>query len=330
MIKYSIIVPVYNVELYIEDCINSILNQTYQNFELILIDDGSIDNSLSICKSFIRPNVFVYSQSNAGHTLTRLKGLSYASGEYVVFVDSDDLLKEDFLELANEAIIKDNVDLVVGSIFKYIDGFIDVNSYHNLYVDKVYNYQDIVNLIYPSLLMTKKGDYFPRSLCAKVIKKDIAIKALESVPKEIRIGEDSLCVILMFKYIKSLVIKSSISYYYRQRTTSITKRTSDNEISLSAYSVKFLLSNIEGDLSIFKDQVSRYITMRVYSAISISLRTCSTSYALKQYNKLVKDNNLKLLINHSKFSSLKLTLKKLLVKYKLFFIIKLISRRDVK
>lgn len=96
----SIIVPVYNVELYLNRCIRSILKQTYKNFELVLINDGSDDNSGSICDYFLQIDnrVIVEHQANKGQSLARNKGINIANGEYISFIDSDDWIKPAMIE----------------------------------------------------------------------------------------------------------------------------------------------------------------------------------------------------------------------------------------
>ena len=98
MDKISVIVPAYNAENYVSNCIESILRQSYSYFELILIDDGSIDNSLNICKEYEKrdPRIKVYTQPNSGPSTARNKGLKNITGTYITFVDSDDFIDENF------------------------------------------------------------------------------------------------------------------------------------------------------------------------------------------------------------------------------------------
>lgn len=99
--KYSIIMPVYNVENYIEQCINSIIKQTYHNYELLIIDDGSTDNSINIAKKMTKNlnNVKILTKKNGGLSDARNFGLDYATGDFVWFVDSDDYIRNDALEI---------------------------------------------------------------------------------------------------------------------------------------------------------------------------------------------------------------------------------------
>lgn len=115
MQKISIIVPVYNVERYINRCIDSILKQTYDNFELILIDDGSPDNCGQICEDYtkIDSRVQCIHQKNAGLSGARNAGLKIATGDYICFVDSDDAIHEDYLRVLVDTIESQHADVAV-------------------------------------------------------------------------------------------------------------------------------------------------------------------------------------------------------------------------
>ena len=113
--KFSLIIPVYNVENYIEECLNSILNQEYNNFEVIIINDGSTDNTGVICEEFSKKHNFtkVFHQVNAGVSVARNKGIDLASGDYIWFVDGDDLIEKNALVSLDNLLKKYNYDLDV-------------------------------------------------------------------------------------------------------------------------------------------------------------------------------------------------------------------------
>ena len=132
-IAVSVIVPVYNVEKYLSRCIDSILNQTLKNIEIILIDDGSIDESLSICREYEQhnDNIMVFHQENMGLTAVRRKGLSLAKGEYTICVDSDDYILENTCEEMYTYCKENNLKLLIADYFlikdnacKIIKGFL--------------------------------------------------------------------------------------------------------------------------------------------------------------------------------------------------------------
>ena len=110
----SVIVPVYNVEKYLSRCIDSILNQSYKNIELILVDDGSKDNSGNICDEYagMDNRISVIHKENGGQSAARNIALDCASGEYITFVDSDDYIYIDFIKIMYETILKNNCDIV--------------------------------------------------------------------------------------------------------------------------------------------------------------------------------------------------------------------------
>ena len=119
MIKVSIIVPVYNVEKYIERCLKSLVNQTMQEIEILIINDGTKDNSMDVCNKYAKVDdrIKIYNKENEGLGLTRNYGIKRALGEYVCFVDSDDYVDVDMCQkLYNEA-KKNNADIVYGGIF---------------------------------------------------------------------------------------------------------------------------------------------------------------------------------------------------------------------
>ncbi|MDD2435429.1 MAG: glycosyltransferase [Bacilli bacterium] len=114
-IRFSIIIPIYNVEYYIIDCLESIDHQDYKNFEVILVNDGSTDKSKELCEEFIKfkDNYTLYNQENQGTSVARNNGIKVAKGEYLIFMDSDDLLNEGSLTSVDKEIGNSNVDILV-------------------------------------------------------------------------------------------------------------------------------------------------------------------------------------------------------------------------
>lgn len=117
MEKISIIIPVYNSEKYIKKCIDSILEQTYKSYEIIVINDGSTDSSLKVINSLFNKNkkvIKVIDQKNIGIAKTRNKGISLATGKYIMFIDNDDWIDNDYLENYISMIEEENADIVIG------------------------------------------------------------------------------------------------------------------------------------------------------------------------------------------------------------------------
>ena len=129
MPEFSIVVPIYNVEGYLKKCLDSILNQTFVDYEIILVNDGSTDQSLSIIKEYMSkyPDIKLINQENKGLSEARNSGLKEARGNYVLFVDSDDFIDKDLLLNLNESIIN-NPDLVRFQLRVVSDKTIDINE----------------------------------------------------------------------------------------------------------------------------------------------------------------------------------------------------------
>lgn len=134
----SIIVPVYNVEKYISECIESIINQTYKNLEIILVNDGSTDNSLKICNTYKDKDdrILIIDKRNGGLSDARNYGINIARGKYFCFIDSDDYVDEKYVELLYKAIKENNVDLALCNIVSVNDDKIALEkfTYDNSYI----------------------------------------------------------------------------------------------------------------------------------------------------------------------------------------------------
>ena len=116
----SVIVPVYNIELYIEECIKSILNQTYGKIEILLIDDGSTDRSGEICRKYaqIDSRIKVLRKENGGLSSARNYGMNYAMGDYYLFVDGDDTVEEDICQKLWDLLKKENAEIVISALYR--------------------------------------------------------------------------------------------------------------------------------------------------------------------------------------------------------------------
>jgi len=219
----SIIVPVYNVEKYISQCVDSILAQTYSNFEVILVDDGSKDRSPEICDKYaqIDSRVLVVHKENGGQNSAIKTGLQHANGEYLFFVDSDDWLEANALEMLYRLIKEHNADLSVGNAFRERDCTYAF-PLHNC-EEGVYDRQKIEMLIFPDLLIRMTSSKFcvAPSRCGRLFKKELVLQVLKYCDEEIRLGEDKL---LTFPYImlcQKIAFTNVCLYHYRDNSASI-------------------------------------------------------------------------------------------------------------
>ena len=116
-IFFSIVIPAYNAEEYILECIDSLKNQTYKNFEVIVVDDGSKDNTSAVCNSLSEKykdiRIKAVHQTNQRQIAARMNGIDHSEGKYIMFLDADDKLVENSLEVIHNAIVKYNTDIII-------------------------------------------------------------------------------------------------------------------------------------------------------------------------------------------------------------------------
>lgn len=220
---FSVIVPVYNVEPYLEACLDSILGQTCKDFELILVDDGSTDGSAKLCDQYASMASFikVIHKTNGGLVSARQAGVRVAEGDYCVAIDSDDWVASDYLELFKNSIDSYSPDIVCTGIC-LVDGEKRSYSYPALEPGR-YDREAIVNRVFPRLIQSSRAESFEPNICSKAIKKEIYRQCQLAVNRDIRNGEDSACTIPCFYNSNSLHVVKGCGYYYRYNRASMTK-----------------------------------------------------------------------------------------------------------
>lgn len=213
----SVIVPVYNAEKYLEKCIESILNQNFDNYELILVNDGSSDKSGAICEKYAIDNNHVkyIAQENQGHTIARNNGLSIAEGEYVIFVDSDDWIEHNLLSDCYKKVIEyGNLDIILYGYKRVGDNF--ETEKPQPYNEGVYDLENIKDKILPSILTSGRF-----SLSERMTKKEIIMKYQDYVDPKIKLGEDMLCCTLALSNAQKIYVSKEMYYNYFQHTGSV-------------------------------------------------------------------------------------------------------------
>lgn len=266
----SIIVPVYNVEKYLDRCIQSILNQTYKNYELILIDDGSSDHSSEICDSYANnyQHIKVIHKKNEGLGLTRNVGITNANGNYIMFIDSDDTIHPDLLKVCNEELSKGYDTIIFG--YNRINENDQITSTFQ-YEDKSYKGKEIkVNLL-PKLIGSSPSghDSIAVSACGVLYSKDIISKNKLMFKSERKIISEDLIWNLEY-LIRSQSVKISNKSFYNYRFTegSLTKKYIKNRFCL----VKDLY-NLEIDY-LEKYGILAHTEIRLKKQFFIYLRMC--------------------------------------------------------
>lgn len=208
----SVIVPIYNVEKYLDKCVDSIINQTYKNLEIILVDDGSPDNCPKMCDDYAKKDsrIKVVHKENGGLSDARNAGMKVATGEYVSFIDSDDYISLDFYETLLQTMIDNDSDIVECSVVKFYE-----NEKFDEYSDdlKVTNYETVDAL---DGLISENP--FKQHVWNKLYKSSVALDIPYAVGK---LNEDEFWTYQVFGKAKKVTRINQTMYYYFQRNGSI-------------------------------------------------------------------------------------------------------------
>lgn len=220
----SVIVPVYNVEKYLEGCINSLVSQTYKNLEIILVDDGSTDESGLICDKFAKNDcrIKVIHKENGGVSSARNTGIDVASGDYIGFVDSDDYIAEDMYEYLLELSLKHNVSIV---------------QCGRIYTNKVYSGRISPKQEEEKLRFVDKETALHELLCAKSVRSSLWSKLykkelFEAVRLDTSLvnGEDGIANYQLISQTDKILVSNKPCYYYYSRENSCTKGSVNEKI----------------------------------------------------------------------------------------------------
>lgn len=231
--KVDIIIPVYNKEKYIRNCIDSILNQTHKNFNLILVDDGSIDSSGEICKNYqkIDKRVKYVYQPNGGQIPARRRGLEYVETEFVLFIDADDWIEENYLEILIKNLYEYDFkcDLLTSGII------VDENDNSSMVLDGVeegiYKGKEIDSLKERFIFdeVSQKSGIL-HVMPGKIFKTDIISRILNGINEKLTFGEDGITVFAHLLESECVVVSSYAGYHYIQYEDSIWHSFSENDV----------------------------------------------------------------------------------------------------
>ncbi|PCJ95895.1 MAG: glycosyl transferase [Flavobacteriaceae bacterium] len=223
-VKISVIVPIFRIEKYLPKCIDSLLDQSFLDFELILVDDGSPDNCPKICDDYakIDNRIKVIHKKNGGLLSARKEGLNNAEGKYISYVDGDDWVDKYYLDTLFKLAEANDSDLVVTGHFREFDGKIETIKPKMV---GIYNERELKSSIIPNAIYN--GEFCEHGISTyvwnKLFKRELLCDVLFDVPNEIVMGEDAAITFGYLAISKSLVISRIPLYYYRQRHDSIVK-----------------------------------------------------------------------------------------------------------
>ena len=285
----SIIVPVYNVQNSVARCLESICAQTWKNIEIILVNDGSRDESFSVCEQFREkdPRIVLVDKSNSGVSDTRNCGMTLASGKYVQFVDSDDYIEPDFTERLVTAAETNNADLVIAPYWMVIPansckvGQALESLQENLGIeekrpDDVREYGFLPEGVYDRdtfalRLMEKPASFFYSVLWNKLYRRDILVDNHLQFTSEVRWAEDLVFNLEYILYANVFVSIPKAGYHYVQNTQSICH----TQINLA--------SIVQNKLQVFRYYKDLYTKLGLYDKVQPQLYKFLTAFSENAY-----------------------------------------------
>ena len=285
----SIIVPVYNCEKYIGTCIESIVTQSYKNIEVIIIDDGSIDNTYKIIKEYINNDkrIKYFTQENSGPSVARNRGIEKANGEYLIFIDSDDFIEKIYVEKLVNEIQSEGLDIACC-------GYIDKSKYGIVKLNDFWINKDELNKQeFLSCVCNGVGGV----LWAKIFRKDIIIENKIRMNPKIFMSEDLIFILEYCKYINRIgVINECLYHYNRLNYSSISSNIDINYLEnyiLLISKISELLTELKFDF----DKINKIKALKVQDLINKVLISETYKYLeLKDKDKFV--SNLKLILEN--------------------------------
>lgn len=293
--KFSIIIPIYNVEKYVEQCLESVDGQSYEDYEIILVNDGSTDASEAICKSFVansNRNYQIINQANGGLSAARNTGLAAAKGQWIVFVDSDDYISTDLLKNLDAAMAKNDADL-----YTFNHNRIDANG--NFVAKKLYAVEN-------ARLSFKSEAEMTKYICDEFLNYGLGWEAWGMIYKRSIIEENNisfqdtkdvfaedLCFALQYlMHVNSIYVLCDLLYNYRIRPGSLLETLDSKSVLPRIYNLAeyiYTSGTITGSLK--KSFPKLYRTMIDYHI----------KYNLKNVSKEQIEEELRLLESSTKY-----------------------------
>ncbi len=326
---FSIVVPIYKVEKYLRCCVESILTQSCDDFELILVDDGSPDNCPQICDEYASKDsrVKVVHKQNGGHSSARRAGLKIAQGDYVMFIDSDDYVLPDYLETFALPIQEKGAEVVC------MEGMI--SSQTSIIAQPMcckagfYDRAKMEKEIFPILIEDIYGKKISASICAKAFKKQLIEPVLNKIDSRIIIGEDLICSKSCIFIAQSLYITDKNLYFYRENPQSLTRSKKVRTWIELDLRVKAMAETFK-DKS-FAPQLSRETVRVLFNVVCSQFnRKEKTKIIVKDIKDNLNNDYYQQAIKNCKSKDKKLQFARFALKYKLFWLIKIYNKMKYK
>ena len=284
----TIIVPIYNVEKYLRQCLDSVLNQTYQNFECLLINDGSPDNSAGICKEYVDKDArfHYFEKENGGLASARNFGIKYSKGKYITFIDSDDWVESDYLEVLHSKIKEYNTDFVISSYKKFDmdEDCFYLHIWDQDYYERIWTSQELLSQLpnlenYDGSYTVSWGKLFKRSIFDEIL-----------FNEQRKFGEDFECSFKLYLSMTSCLYIHKALYNYRLHSESmlgqvVTERQLMDDIEIRVGRLPYLI--VRGiDSSPYISNLKSFIQYRINEKEKVGLEN---SNAIQMYQEILRN-----------------------------------------
>ena len=334
MSKLSIIVPVYNAEKYLKECLDSILGQTFTDFELILIDDGSSDRSGTICDEYALKDerVKVIHQENHGVTFSRQLGASVAEGDFVTCVDSDDWIDKETYSVMMSHIEETKAD--IGIFAMLIEGP-SSNPVINNFETGFFQKEKLNECVYDRMLFDYEinGAALIPSLCNKIIKRQILCEAVSLVPQTLDYGEDAIAGYLAILSASSVYISNYTFYHYRTNLSSASYKGSEIMAERIVALKKEMKKCFAGASVDITPQIDAHITRHTVEWVRNKLVDSSDNISFAERCRAIsafterETISSSLCLTYPKIQDFKEKVKVFLIRHKQFYLLRLLFKK---
>ena len=327
----SVIVPIYKVEAYLPQCVESLVNQTYKELEIILVDDGSPDNCPSLCDEYAVKfeNIRVLHKDNGGLVSARKAGLELADGEYATYVDGDDWVEKDHFQKVADAIVNYQAEIVIHGYT--VAAEVDKVSQPQALPIGLYSRERIERDILPTCISTHpfySASVVP-SIWSKVFKKSLLELIQYSVPNEITIGEDTAVSYPALFAAETIAVIDDCGYMYRVNNMSMTRTYDRRFLQSLPILLAFLRSWAKNSKyqGVIQPQLEDYTAYMTVKAIANEMKSGNgISDILSKLKPIINDGSISSAI-HGKRVSLKYKAVYFAFYYKNILLIKLLQMR---
>ena len=316
----SVLIPVYNTKKYLNECLDSIIHQTYKNLEIILVDDGSTDGAGELCDTYAEQDarIHVFHKENSGTADARKVAVKKATGAYCACIDSDDWISEDYFEKMAQIITEYEPDLICCGTIRVCGGTqtaLPLGARKGYYTEEQFATQ-----MKPNFLMREDGSSFGVTLSAKAYKTELYREAQLLVASGITYGEDSACFYPLIYKCHTMYQMEEHLYYYRFNPNSVSQKGGKGySWHLPQMMDDTLRKTIDINIGTYREQMNRYLFMIAYAVLQSQFRRCEPYWVIaKEIRRYLKEPYIRGIICNCAFPKSKsYILKKYMLKYKL-------------